>query len=461
MVNKLNPGNVNLIFGYDEIDNYFSRAWRLYEENHYYDALAIAFDASRLSGGFAGYYTKVWFPYLEDAIRSVISPELFDQCVDKIASYIMVNNLDQEKLLYIFRQFESMAEDISDKYRSIDSKSRTFYKLYDVGVSAYCHIGDSRNALIYYEKCKKYAYYVGVNDFLRTNNKLVVCLTDCFEWDKAKEIAKEDVQYQELICDLNNKIWNEKQFKNSVEEAKTLSQMGSVYALQRSGEAEKYFRLALKKFEKGTANYKITQSYLLHYYADMNLKEKYDEEIVDYFDGKETCREMLGWVLNQKNGESGNSIISVEYALYVLIRGIYYFHVNEIDENNWQILRNIDKKYRAISDKKPSGHPWEIIFKYLELISIMRGDTKARDAFSDLRQNVNIDKGETIIAIQMYADAEIADAQKDIKKRDAVTNNLCKYLSENFEVFSSGQISELDGDKRYKKLQKYFVFMYR
>lgn len=109
-----------------------------------------------------------------------------------------------------------------------------------------------------------------------------------------------------------------------------ISQLAGLYALKRSNEAEKYFRKALSIFEKGTANYKITQSYLLHYYADMNMQSEFDREITDYFDGKNTYWQMFGYITDME--ESAHSLFSVEYAIYVLIRGIFYFNQDEIDD---------------------------------------------------------------------------------------------------------------------------------
>lgn len=81
-----------------------------------------------------------------------------------------------------------------------------------------------------------------------------------------------------------------------MDEAKAISQLARILAEKRKPEAETYFKEALSKLEKGSANYKITQSYLLHFYADMNMKEEYDAEIVDYFDGKNTINQRLRYI---------------------------------------------------------------------------------------------------------------------------------------------------------------------
>lgn len=75
-----------------------------------------------------------------------------------------------------------------------------------LGVSVFCHVGNAAKALEYYEKCKKYAFYVGVDAYLNTINKLVVCLEDSFEWDKGLEIANENVSSQQLASEMKREV---------------------------------------------------------------------------------------------------------------------------------------------------------------------------------------------------------------------------------------------------------------
>lgn len=67
---------------------------------------------------------------------------------------------------------------------------------------------------------------------------------------------------------------------------KAHSQRGQVYAFKREQCAEAEFRAALVHFEEASANYKITQSYLLQYYLDTGNKEAYLEEAEGYFGRK-------------------------------------------------------------------------------------------------------------------------------------------------------------------------------
>lgn len=455
---KINSKTENLVFGYDEIDNYFSKAWICYENKNLFEALSIAYDAKVQDGRFAKHYRDTWFPYLEERIRETITPETFNRSVNDLSSLLSVNNLEQEKLLYLIQQFELMVEKVEDKYRSIDMKSSILYKLYDAAVSAFCHIGNAQKAIAYYQKCKKYAFYVGVDAFLKTNNKLLVCLEDSFEWDKAIDIASENVSNQQLVSELKREVLKQDDETEFLDEAKAISQLARIFAVKRDVKAEVYFREALNKLEKGSANYKITQSYLLHFYADMNMQEAFDKESQDYFDGNSSINKRLRYILN--SNEEIHSIFSNEYALYVLVRGVFYFHRDEVDDALWEKLVILDETLAKKNGRKPSGHPWENIYKYLEMLAIERNDNESREKFAKLKKERLKHRGEIIEALELFGDAEVAELVQNTQERDNITNKLVEYLQKNFVAIRNVQFSK-DGKERYQELQQYFTFMYR
>lgn len=457
-IKAINPSKENLVFGYDEIDNDFSLAWSCYEKKAIYDALSITYDAKYKRGKFADYYRNNWFPYIEQRVRNTITPEIFNKSVNELSFMLNINNLDQEKLLYMMQQFELMVPMVADKYRSKDMRSSVLYKLYDAGVSAFCHIGNAKEALNYYDKCKEYAFYVGVDAFLKTNNKLAVCLEDSFEWDKALEIASDNISNQELASEMKRSILKNGDELDFLDEAKAISQMARVLAEKRDSDAEHYFKDALSKLEKGSANYKITQSYLLHYYADMGMRAAFETEALDYFDGKSTYNQRLRYIVG--TDEVVHSTFSNEYALYVLIRGLYLFDRESIDDSMWSKLCSLKETIEKNEGKEPAGHPWEIIYKYLEMIAIDREDLEARNVFKKNRENCLKYKGEIIIGLEMFGSAEVADFEKNIGKRDEITLKLVDYLSDNFEALKDISFSS-NGDERYSELEQYFTFMYR
>ena len=457
-IDNMNPDNTNLVFGYDEIDNDFSRAWSCYENRNYYDALSVAYDAMLKQGRFAKHYKDTWFPYLEESIKSTITPEYFNKSVNELSTTLTVNNLDPEKLLYLVRMFTDMIPKVENKFRSPDMRSRVLYKLYDAGVSAFCHTGNAKMALEYYEKCKQHAFYAGVDAFLSTGNKLVVCLEDCFEWDKALEIAEDNVSNQELVSEMKREVLEYADESDFLDEAKAISQMARILAEKRDPAAEIRFREALDKLEHGSANYKITQSYLLHYYADMRMKEEFEKEATDYFDGKTTYNQRLKYILNL-DGEV-HSTFSNAYALCVMIRGLFVFNRNAVDDALWEKLNSLKETLERKDSREPGGHPWEITYKYLEMLAIKRNDDAARKRFAELKKSCLRYRGEIILALEKFGNAEVAEYAGEAVKRDQETIGLVQYLKGNFNALKDVEFSS-DGRKRYQELEQYFTFMYR
>lgn len=454
-VDQLNSDCENLVFGYDEIDNDFSAAWKQYEERNLYEALSIAFDAQNRKGKFAEYYAKKWFPYLEKRIKATLSPENFRKSIYTLSDSLVQNNLNQEKTLYILRQLEEMVDSVSPKYSSSDDKAAVLFKLYDAGLSAFCHIGNADKAMEYYNKCQEYASFVGMDAFLRISNKMAVCLEDSFEWDKALELAQDTLSNQELITDMKKSILPCEENREFLDEAKAISQVARIMAEKKKPEAEEKFLLALSKFEKDSANYKITQSYLLHFYADMGMKEEFEKQVTDYFNGRSTYNQRLKYIC-----KGDNSAFSNKYAIYVLIRGLFCFGRSEIDENLWKKLCNLKETLEEISGEAQGGHPWEITYKYLEMIAIERKDKVAQEKFHTLRETCLNEKGHTIRAVEKFADAEVADFSNDFIHRDEITKELSEYMKAHFASIKELVFSQ-DGNERYHELEKFFTFMYR
>ena len=56
----------------------------------------------------------------------------------------------------------------------------------------------------------------------------------------------------------------------------------------------------------------------------------------------------------------------------------------------------------------PSGNPWEITYKYLEIMAVKRNDDKAVHRFALLKRDCLTRKGTLISAIEQFGKAEAA-----------------------------------------------------
>ena len=451
----------NLVFGYDEIDNIYSKAWAKYAEGDYYKALSIAFDAGKLEGGFAEYYKSLWFKKLEEKIAENANVSDFNMAVRKLNETLNNNTLDQDKCFYILGVLEKLVTEMEQQFHSPEAK-RILYTLYDIGVTACCHIGDSRGAEKYFEKCTHYASLVSLDDYLGTRNKLVVFFCDYFDFERAEELSDENIMYQELLTDLKKELKLSGMSDTGFETmGKVHSQRGQVYAFMRDSRAEEEFRLALTHFVIDSANYKITQSYLLHYYLDTANKEAYLTEAERYFDGKKKLTDQLKYLIDE--GSKNDPLINFKYALYIYVRALYLFRLSELTDKVWSELQKVEIKFGKKIYKKEwklIGHPTEIIFKYMRLIALSRNEEELEEKYAQRMSTCLIYHGVTEDVIRMFGEVEVMDMKGDIAHRDELSLELCEKLTDDYSVFANLVISE-DGKARFKWLEDKITFMYR
>lgn len=456
-INKLNPTHDNLLFTYDEIDNVFSEAWDLYERQDVFEALSIIYDSKNVDGAFATYYKIKWFAELEKRLVDEIEPETFVDGINKLYHMFDTSNLEEEKILYLMEKFESMLSKVEGKFCSPDMFEKAIYKLYDSGVSAYFRIGRPKQALAYYEKCKQLAYYADLSDIMATNNKIVGCLEDCFENDKAIALARNNLQIQRTLSGLKRDLFKHDESCDYLPEAKAIAQLAEAMSHKRLPEAEAEFRSALEMMENGSSDYKRVQSYLLHFYVEMDKQDAFEKEAKDYLDGRATYLERYEYVMSM--GEEEHAVFSKEYALYAFLKGLYYYGLDKLDDLLWQKLLTINENWEAKSGIEPNGHPWEINYKYLQLLAIYKNDYAAFEKFSKLKDDCINVNGEIIDAINAFGRIEIENALGKKVVRDMLIDKLVNFLRSNFDVYKD--INFGAGKKaRWAELKKIFGFMY-
>lgn len=357
-------GNVeNIIWAYDEVDDYFSKAWKYLEEKDYYRALSIAFDGRKYNSEITPFYIKKWFKYIDKYIVKQTDASAFSMAVKKYRESVLNNNLNQEKLVYIFEKLEKMSHNIVFASRKDEAE---LYDLYDSGLSAYIHTSNLPKAEKCFEKTKQYAEYVATEAYLRTRNKMVVFLCDNLKFDEALVLADENVTYHDLLSEMKKELFGES-FTEALNHAIALSQRAQVYAFLNDERAEKDFLDALVIMDEGTPDRFITQSYLLHYYLCRGMKDKYEKLAIEYFGDRSSLIEQFNYIAKEGAKEK-NAKFSMKYALYVYVKALYVFYLDEIPSKLLNKLKCIEKALCDVNknaEKQINGHPWEMIYKYL------------------------------------------------------------------------------------------------
>lgn len=464
--NQINDKSCNMIFGYDEIDTMYQKAWELYELGDYFESLRICYDAGLLEGGYSEHY-RGWFDHIRKMIMSDGDEARFTRAVRSLHDTIKTNTLNQDRTVYILETLEKMAPEVEKRLDDTESRD-ILYRLYDTGVTAYCHIGNSKQAIHYYKLCKKYASRVGVEEYLETLNKMSEVLLDNFEWKTAEKIAEDSIRFHEELLKMRNAlpVYAQENQQTSVGLCKAYSQKGQVYAFLRKPEAETCFRKALDGFSKESADYKITQSYLLHYYLDCGMEKEYREESKIYFGNEESPRSQFEYILSE--GFKETPIFNYKYAIYVYLRGIYSFRLDEISDKLKERLYDIDtqiskaeiraKGKKNASFVKLTGHPSEIIFKYLSLIAYEKGDLVMSEKLKERIDTCLRYTGNTIELINMYSKIEIAIQRndEDIDERYA---DAYRFMAEQYVAIQNRD--DLSKEEMRKTVDRYISFMYR
>lgn len=455
----------NFVFGYDEIDLLYQKSWKKYEEGDYYAALSFAYDARKETGAFADHYNRYWFPRIEKLITESKKYANLILAIQKLYSSIISNDMDQDKSVYILSVIEKLSERTKDMLR-IPERRKILYQLYDSGVSIYCHIGDSMKAEEYFAKCTSYANFVSLEEYLNTRNRMSVFCCDNFELARAREISEADVSYQELLSEMKA----EAKIAGIVEEGttalgKACSQLAQVMAFKRDQEAEQMFRRAMSYFDPSSANYKITQSYLLHYYLDqheeVDYAAAYRNEAKTYFGNEDSLANQLKFIIDE--GTQEDPLIHLEYALYVYVRSLYRYRLSEVSDRLLKKLRSIEKTIlKKRKNNKPvlEGHPSELIFMYLSLIERAVGDRTIALQYEDRVDSCVRNKGTTINVICQFGHIECAHADKEYAKRDQLSADLYRFMHDSYPAAFKKEEALQGLSDPYAWLKRTITFMY-
>lgn len=463
-ISNISGDDSGIIFVYDDIDVIFDQAWTAYEEGDIYRAFGLIWDGCRSNNAFASYYKKRWFSILEERIKNTASLSDYNTAVYKLSTRRFTNTFVAEKGKYIFDQLVSMLPNIEEKFHNNEER-KVLYQLYDSGISVYTHIGDSATAEEYFNKCCEFAYYIGVEEFLDTKNRMAVYYTDAFKWDDALNLANENINYHDYLIDMKKEIeFPDADNESSMARSIAFSQRGQIKAFFRLEEAENDFKEALRHFSENSFNYKFTQSFLLHHYLDMKISDKYKEESKSYFGGERKLSKQFKYILTEgSKEEKDRPVISLKFALYIFVKGLYTFYLNQISDDLWAKLCNIEKELEQPLTKNSNlltGHPMELIYKYMALIAYHRKDNDTFALYYKKSQTILSVFGPTEVAINMFTCIEFEELQGHIEERDKIIGKFFTHMQQHFPVFKD-MVNINTIDEQYDIIKRYITFMYR
>ena len=422
--------NQVILFGYDDIDEAYMKAVDAVRQGDYFHALDIIYDAERSGSEFTEHYSSYWFKKLIKKIRKTATAENLCRSISDLEGFTRRSNLDQQKLLWLFEEIKTIADegDFENKYHT----DQVMFDMCSAGVAVYNHIGDFHTAKVYYDECMKHTGDVDLVKILSASNKMVVFLDDAFMFSDATEQARKNAEYQKALHDIKSKICLENADED-LNYAKSLSQYGQALACEKNPEAESAFREALRHMKKGSANYQITLSYLLHFYLDMGMTDAYRENSIEYF-GRSKLKDQLKELL--KLSEKSDSTVTFKFAMYIFVRSLWVLNEPLSDSIRGK-LEDIEETLQK-NKKDIVGHPWELIFKYLALIFYRDGNREAAEKYINKSEECLESQGLTIDAIihngkyeyaELSGDEEMMEREKAyFEERDIDRKNVCTFM---------------------------------
>lgn len=414
--NRLNPSHQNLLFVYDNIDTYFEKAMQAYLNGDYFDALCYAYDAYNCESKFQSYYKTNWFPFLEELIHSADDRVAIERAVQDFVNYANQSRIDAGKLHYVYEQLKYVLEDIQH-LSSVDQ--RLVYAFYDGGVTAFNHLGESDFAVACFQKCQSLAHTVPLETYMQTVRRRVVAKLDSYAFDDALALASYVVEYEEPIQCLREKLSMD---DKAISLGQAYSQLGQVYAYLEREEAESYFVKALSIFREGTDDYYRTLSYLLHYYIDAEKQRDYEVWAPKYFGGFSKVADQLTYITNMTDDDK---VVQHEsYALYVYIKALYQFYKHAVGKDVTKRIVDLGRDVGQTLNYSVKGHPWELIFIYMSLLSYDWNYMTDVEYFKDCIRKTVDNPGPAIRNIMAYGEMRIADRKGNQKLCDAIRKTL-------------------------------------
>lgn len=449
----------NLIFAYDEVDLYFKRAWQAMEIKEYYDALKEIFTISTMDTPEAKLYQEYWIKYIKEKIQNETLedvkdgrlPYAFSEALDELRSAYMTNALNPAREEFIYSVLSQSKKALEEDVRY----SKLLYYINDIGVLINCHKGNLKDAEPYFKNCEKYAGSVDLEEYTRTRNRYTNTLLDYFEYEKAIGVIRVTLDLLGGLYNLSRqKLGRGKLCFGKTEYAKTLSQAGQTAAFLRDKEALSFFDESIALMRDNLANKKITQSYRLHYLIEAGEKELYIDGMKEYCGDVIMPSEQL--IALKEMGHRGD--VNPSFALYLFLKGAYFFYSEDELDAVWCEILDYEK---SIDIERKTSHPWELIYKYLGLISLKLGKMEQAKQYANMiPDSVEIKDKSLVTAIALFAEAELTDAMGDGALAGNKYTKLYEKMEKNFPLFNPDCIKQSKSKGKKEYMKKRFSYMY-
>lgn len=381
----------NLVFAYDDADMYWQNAYKAYEKNDIFESLNALYDGYKFRTSMTEFYADTWYQMLEKRIAACRNLHAFETAAKKLQASTYTETVEQERILYCFEKLK----DASVNFENLKEASNALYALYDAGISAYNHTGQSEKALECLDKCGNAAKGQGLDQYVRTRNRLAVAYCDQLDFEAALKTAADTIFYEEQLKELRQ-LMTDNDTADADSEGRAYSQRAQVYSFMRNPAAENDFQKALEIFSSEKGDYLITLSYLLQYYLDMNEKEKYEKYARIYFRSSDLYEQFANLITD---GTGKHTRTNFRFSLFIFVKAVWSFYRDGLTAQMKNVMLNMESALTARNGETRNmmnSHPWELIYKYLAFYAWYSGNGAKAEEYIKRSQTANLSKGRII-----------------------------------------------------------------
>lgn len=283
--------------------------------------------------------------------------EKFYKAVNQLADDLKKDVIHVPKCTYIYHMLYEM-EKKNKKYISNDIRN----SLLSSGIACCNHNGDKKGVISLFGQLEQCKNTIPVLEYFGILNRVAVAYSDMYCFQDAYLITKRNIEALEQIKSVYSKVARENGLtsKDSIrikDLARAYSSMGSYMIQLHQGNPMDMFNKALDEFGNDTGNIKITIAHILHYAIEQKDKMLYKKYAVKYFDTFQSIEKCLKDIMDKAELNP--------YSLYVLLKGIYTFFLDSVNDEMIALLTELIDSKRI---QKCNAHPIEMIYKYIALI---------------------------------------------------------------------------------------------
>ena len=410
------------VWSYNDFDQKYREIYKSFVFKDYYNSLKEMCRISRTNEKSAKVYDALWF---DDIIKNVLFSNdenefsYIEESIKSLENELSNAKIEVDEARSIFNLLESKTEELCNKSDNESKKYGLLYNLYKSEMTICNHEGNPVASQEAFNKCRNYSRYVNVEDFTELQNMYSVKLCDSLRFEEAIKVTKKTCEYEELLHTIKEEI-NPSELKY-IHQGRTYSQLAQCYSFVNDYEnATKYFLKAFECYGDDTFNRTITLSYYLHMLIEQKNREEYEKIIKEYL-GQETLKEQLLDILSLDG-------ISSLFKLYVYMKALYVFYVDDLKNNSPKLLKELLSKFESVKNiENKRNHPWEMIYKYAAFCCLKIGNKDYNDKAEEyikLAKNIN-NEGGILQKISDEIDIQFDSVKED---KDVFENSKLTYM---------------------------------